>query len=274
MKKILIVFDGEHFPEEVMQYAERMNEHNPILLTGIFLPSVEYTNLIYYMGGMQGYNFTTLEDVEGDAKAIAANIERFKERCVQQGLEHRVHSSMSGTALNTIVRESRFADLLLLGGDKFFTNLSEHDQQVRMDDTAEMAECPVLIIPDGYGYPESVILAYDGSESSVYAIKQFAYILPELAKKNTTMIYVAEEGKEFPHFDNIKELAARHYPNLDFNKVDANPGVYFNTWVQNENKSLLVAGSYARGAISKLFKKSFVKELVHNTQIPIFIAHK
>ena len=36
------------------------------------------------------------------------------------------------------------------------------------------AECPVLIVPEDCPFPVNVILAYDGSDDSVFAMKQFA----------------------------------------------------------------------------------------------------
>ena len=38
MKKILIAFDGTHFSDGAFEFARRVNELQPILLTGVFLP--------------------------------------------------------------------------------------------------------------------------------------------------------------------------------------------------------------------------------------------
>src|SRR5689334_22047646 len=45
MKKIILAFDGVHFSEGAFEFAKRINEEEPILLTGIFLPQANYANL-------------------------------------------------------------------------------------------------------------------------------------------------------------------------------------------------------------------------------------
>ena len=50
MKKVLAVFDGTHFSESSLRFISRLNELSPVLLTGIFLPSIDYTDvMVYYL---------------------------------------------------------------------------------------------------------------------------------------------------------------------------------------------------------------------------------
>ena len=37
MKKVVIAFDGNHFSEGAFEFVRRLNELQPILLTGVFL---------------------------------------------------------------------------------------------------------------------------------------------------------------------------------------------------------------------------------------------
>lgn len=76
---------------------------------------------------------------------------------------------------------------------------------------------PVLIVPQKFYYPENIILAYDGSESSLYAIKQFAYIFPEFCNTNITVVFAAKENdRAMPDELLIHEFAARHFNDLNF----------------------------------------------------------
>jgi hypothetical protein len=40
MKKILIAFDGIHFSKSAFEFAKKLNEVSPVLLTGVFLPQI------------------------------------------------------------------------------------------------------------------------------------------------------------------------------------------------------------------------------------------
>ena len=131
------------------------------------------------------------------------------------------------------------------------------------------------MVPEKFDFPESIILAYDGSKESVYAIKQFAYLFPELTGAQTLLVYANDEpDKDFPEKAQIEELAARHYPDLTFFKLDVDPGKYFGVWLSEKKSALLVSGSYGHAGPSHLFKKSFVKEVITDHQLPVFIAHR
>ncbi|MBI1344270.1 MAG: hypothetical protein GC171_15205 [Terrimonas sp.] len=51
MKKILFAFEGGNFSSGAFEFAKNMNEVEKILLTGIFLPEVEYANFGVFDGG-------------------------------------------------------------------------------------------------------------------------------------------------------------------------------------------------------------------------------
>ncbi len=136
-------------------------------------------------------------------------------------------------------------------------------------------KCPVLLVPEKFDFPESVILAYDGSDGSVLAIKQFAYQFPSLTNKKTLLVYANDDPSEdFPDKIQIEELAARHYSDLTMFKLDINPRKYFGDWVAEKKSALLVSGSYGRSGLSQLFRKSFVKDVLVDHHLPVFIAHK
>lgn len=273
MKKVLVAFDGAHFADSALDLAVELNEQEPILLTGMFLPSIDYTNLmIYYAGGIAGPVFPPTLDT--DEASIAANITRFKEFCVKNGIEHRVHEQSSGGIIETIGKEARYADLLLLCGDSFYSNLGEQTQDEYLEDTVRIAECPVVILPSVYKKPTDIILAFDGTESSVYAIKQFTYLLPHLSSARATVVYASPEDKPVPDLPFIEELAARHFKDLTFYKLEADAQKYFNTWMMDRGTAMLVTGSFGRTRMSSLFKKHFVREVLADHKFPIFVAHK
>src|SRR5689334_24848108 len=106
MKKILLAFDGSHFSEGAFEFAKKINERKRILLTGVFLPQVDYANLWSYSGGgMSGNTFIPLLEDE-DAEAVAKNIERFKLACLKNDIEFRVHNDFTEFALPGLKKEA------------------------------------------------------------------------------------------------------------------------------------------------------------------------
>lgn len=274
MKKILLAFDGIHFSEGAFKFAQALNEKEPVLLTGVFLPQVSYANLWSYADGAVAVPFIPLVE-EDEAGLINKNIERFKELCHKNSIEYKVHKDFFDFALPELKKETRFADLLILGSENFYRNLASGTPNEYLKDALHGAECPILVVPEQFNFPQSNILAYDGSESSVFAIKQFTYLFPELSNNSTLLVTAkAEEAEHLPNEEYMAELAGRHFSDLTLLSLDINPKKHFATWISEKQGAILVTGSFGRSFFSQLFKKSFVSEVIAEHKLPVFIAHR
>jgi hypothetical protein len=272
MKKILLAFNGTQFSEGAFAFVSRLNEQSPLLLTGLFLPQLTHAGLWSYASAMSGLSY--LPQVDEDADALQKNIELFETKCRANGIAYRVHQDYYDFALPELKKETRFADLLVLSSEKSFYSFQESDTDPAMNDVLHLAECPVVVVPETFSFPEKNILAYDGSESSVYAIKMFAYLLPQLCTNETLLLYSDEQADpELPSQVYIEELAAQHFPNLELGKVSIYPDKYFTEWIAQSRNALLVSGSFGRSALSQLFKKSFIANIITEHRLPVFIAH-
>jgi hypothetical protein len=273
MKKILLPFDGSHFSEGAFEFARSLNEMEPILLLGVFIPQVNYANLWSYASAGSGPLLVPLVEEE-ESETVHNNIERFEKLCQKNNIDYRVHKDFFDFALPELKKETRFADIAILSSESFYKNLGTGVPNEYLKEILHSAECPVLVVPEKFNFPESNILAFDGSESSVYAIKQFAYLFPELSNNRTLLVYADEEEKAFPQKIYIEELAARHFSNLTLFKLDMNPKKYFTSWIREKKSAILVCGAYGRASVSQLFKRSFVSDVISDHQLPLFITHR
>lgn len=275
MKKVIIAFDGKHFSKGAINIAEYLNEHEPILLTGIFLSPVDYRDVIGVGAvGLGGPVYMPVVDKEDDV-LIKNNIRQFEEVCQHKGFEYRVHKDSELFALEELITETRFADLLIISGENFYVNVGEKQPNDYMQRVLHRSECPVMVVPEDYEVPDNIVLTYDGGEDSVYAIKQFAYVLPELCKEETNLIYVSKKENDRPERDRISELAARHFSQLNLQHLDVNDTrKFFTNWIAERKGSLVVAGSFARSGLSESIKKSFIYDTIAEHNVPVFIAHK
>jgi nucleotide-binding universal stress UspA family protein len=272
MKKIIVAFDGKHFSEGAMQMAEWLNEKQTILLTGVFLSPVDYREIIGYSGMGIGTP-VMMPPIETDDTLVNLNIRKFEERCQKQGLEYRVHKDTDLFALQELITETRFADLLIVSSELFYENIDKLQPNDYLKKTLHESECPVMLVPESFLPPFSLTLAYDGKASSVFAIKQFAYLFPEITDLETLIVTLEESDKEMPKLEFIEELAARHFSNLTIQNLLGENKNTFGNWISEKRGSLLITGAYGRGELSSLFKKSFVTDVIRQHKVPIFIAH-
>lgn len=274
MKKLIIALDGQHFPKGAFELVKAINGGSPVLLAGVFLSPVDYSKLLAYTGVegitmMPDWLMKNNEDV-----IVSKNISLFKDACKAAGIEFRVHKDIVLTAISSLIEESRFADALLISSDLFYENVSKEQPNFYLEEVLKRSECPVLLVPENYTAPEQVILMYDGSESSVFAIKQFAYVFPELAKKDSILLSITRKEEHVLNFELAAELFSKHFSKLKTQALHLKNKKDFTAWMQGKPDSFIVMGSFSRSLFSQLFKKSFAKDVISNIKMPLFISHK
>lgn len=274
MKKVILAFEGTHFSDGAFEFANTLNRKEKILLTGIFLPQVILSNLWSYADSTAGPLMVPLMEDE-NAEVIQNNVKKFQQLCTQNNIDYCVHKDFFDFALPALKKETRFADLLILGSESFYKNIGSGQPNEYLKEAIHGAECPVILVPEKYAFPAANILAYDGSESSVFAIKQFAYLLPEFAQNPTLLVSVSGD-KDQPIQDksNIEELALRHFPDFSTTNLDIDSKEYFASWISEKKNSILVSGSFGRSSFAIMFRKSFSADVIAAHQVPVFITHK
>jgi hypothetical protein len=273
MKKILLAFDATHFSEGAFEFARYMNEKQPVSLTGIFLPQVNFANLWSYASVADAPLFIPL--IEGDETSeIQKNIDRFEFLCRKNNIDYRVHKHFVDFALPELKKETRFADLLIVGSESFYKNLGAERPNEYLKDALHNSECPVMVVPEHFTYPETNIISFDGSESSVFAVKQFAFLFPDLCCNKTLLVYAKEEETNLPDGSYIEELVISHFPDLTVMNLRFNPKKYFASWIAGKLNPVLISGAFGRSGISQLLKKSFTADVIRDHKLPVFVAHR
>jgi hypothetical protein len=273
MKKIIIPFEGPNYPEVCLELVHRMNEIAPIRLTAVFAPEVDYSQLWSLTGGMAGAVY--LPDLGDEDQIVAETSRRLQDFCKKNSIQLFQHKERLDFALALIRKETRFAELLMLDGQQFFANIDARQPNAYMKELLHTAECPILLLPEEADIPAEIVLTYDGSASSVFAIKQFIHVFPEFLQLPTTLVYLCPSKNEpFPDKENIEELAAAHFGDLRLLELHLDPQEFFFDWLPAHKGSWLVTGSFGRSDVSQLFSKSFVTALVRDHRTTVFTAHR
>lgn len=275
MKKIIIALDGEHFPHGAFEFAKYINQQSDILLAGVFLSPVDYSKVLAFSGvdGVTLLPEWLMQD--DDESLVSKNIILFKEACEKEGISYRVHKDNNLLALSSLVEETRFADLLLVSSELFYKNIGNRQPNFYLEEVLKKTECPVLLVPEKFTAPNQVVLAYNGSESCLFAIKQFAYLFPGLTNKETILLSIsANTEEEIPEYSLVTELISGHYANLQLQHIAMNNKTNLVTWLEGQPDSYVVMGSFSRSMFSELFKKSFASSVIKDAKMPVFISHK
>lgn len=273
MNKIIIAFDGTNFPSAAFEFCRRMNEHHYILLTGIFIPQATLASMWSYASSTAELFVPLIEDNEADL--VKENIRKFEKLCKDNKIDYRVHKDFFELGLTALEKESLFADLLVIGSQEFYKGAGSGEAAMMAESLLHDARCPVLLLPAEASYPESTIIAYDGSEDCVFALKQFIYLFPHMLDFPATFVFVAKDMDDaIPAQKELKELANAHFRKTAFLTFSEKEGQQFENWCNQHPGAVVVSGSFGRSGLSLLFKKSFIEKLIRSAGRPLFIAHR
>lgn len=272
MKKILFVCDVNNFPAGAFKFIEGLHESEPLLLTGAFFHSANFDVMIPASVAFSPDPVLAFTDI--DIEDVNRSIEKFEQKCRQSGIEYRVHEESDVFKPEDFVKETRFADAVVISEELFFRHINASQPNSYMKQILHCSECPIIEVPENYTPVTHVTIAYDGKRESMFAIKQFCYLFPQFTHLPTDIVYwVDKTDDEIPDLEYLEEFAARHFTNLNFKELFFDPEKYMTDWARKNRNTIFISGSYKRSGLSTLLKRNFVDGMIKAPSAVIFIAH-
>lgn len=278
MEKILLAIDAINPDKYALEFACYLGRLTKSKIIGVFLENLvaEERPVLNKMHGMPSVDWK-LDERSDEHKAKVEEVERnisfFKEGCITGEVSYRVHRDR-GVPVRELIGESRFADVLVVDAHTSFNKQYEGNPTEFVKDVLKKAECPVIIAPESFEGVDEIIFAYNGSASSVFAIKQFTYLFPQLHNKKVSIIQVNESGEwHGPDKYKFKEWLKEHYTDLHIEALKGETDVTLLTHLLTRKNVFLVMGAYGRNPLSQFFKHSPADLLIKTVSHPIFIAH-
>ncbi len=272
MKKILFIGTGNDFPRGPFAFLQDMHRHEPITITGLFFQPIDFQAEIRvgFIPVLEPYNLLK----EKEKAAVKTNQDIFASECRQHNITAHLHSHDGDWDKALIRRESRFSDLLILSADLFCSEVDGNQPNILFHEALHAAGCPVMIVPENYQSPRHLIMAYDGNIDSIFAIRQFTYLLPHLTRLPTEIIYIKDDQTEnIPDAENLRSYAQLHFSNLNISKLHGKASGFFTDLIRKNEANLLVTGAFGRSSFSYMTKPSFADKAIHDHSLPVFIAH-
>jgi hypothetical protein len=277
MEKILLAINPTKINTNTIDFACYLANLSKSKLTAVFLEGI-VENKVGVLGHADSEKYGdngphTESGSSGVDSKAEDHLQRFKDTCKNRGVACDVHHDKR-IPIEEIIAESRFADLLVIDAEMSFADKPEVVPTHFVKEALAKSECPVVIAPYSFYGIEEIVFAYDGKAASMYAIKQFTYLLPQLHDKKITIMEVDENGDQ-PPIDNhkIRQFLQMHYGAVDFHFLSGKASdQLFGDLVFKKNV-FLVMGAFGRNMFSNFFKHSTAELLIKTLNIPIFIAH-
>lgn len=272
MKKIIVALDGLKLADSSMQTAVELSKQHHAHLVGVFLD--DFTRNSFSVA--EAIHQNTMEELsKKDQHLRDTAVKLFEEKCQAQKVSYTIHRDKN-FAIQDLLRESIYADLLVIAAEETFTRFAEEPPTRFIRDLLADVQCPVLITPKKVQEMEKVVMLYDGAPSSVFAIKMFTNTLSVTKLLPTEVITVKgpADDSHLPENKLMKEFMKRHSPDARFTVLKGEPEQSIIDKLKTENEStLIVLGAYQRSTVSRWFKSSMADLLLRELKCSLFIAH-
>lgn len=277
MKKISAAFDGLKFSTGTLDYAIHIAGQSKALLSGVFLDDFTYHGYkLFDMVGSEGVSGEKLKKLmETDKETRQKSTAAFQYACIQAHIDYTLHHDES-FAIQELLKESIYSDLLILGIEETFTHFPQDRPSQFVKDLLADVQCPVMLVPKEYKEIQKIVLLYDGKPSSVFAIKMFNYMLPWMRSIETEVLSVVDPTvyAELQDSELIKEFISCHFPEAQYTLLHGNAEENIIAQLKKqEQNTLVILGAYRRSSVSMWFKTSMADILMKEVGLPLFVAH-
>lgn len=272
MKKILLVVNGNNYSTELADFAIKIARRGNDLLHAVFVSPVAHQMVHYPFPSdlpLAAAEVVGTEDMRNSYRElIKANMKLFKDSCVNKNISYLIDPDIDIT-IDELIDHSAFSDLIICSAKEEFGAYSFRDL---LSDT----HCPVMLVPDEANMPQTAILCYDESFSSIYAIKMYSYLFPEWKDLPTFVLSINPKGDNGNKFDDyLSDWIPQHFPNLQRHALEGNLQRELLSFIRQDDKhSIVVMGAFGRNAISRLFHRSLANVVLEDTSASLFIIHE
>lgn len=278
MKKILVAIDGVNLNMPTIDFACFLGRLTDSPITGIFLENlIAEQKLVLRSTGESAFidwetDKNSQEYLE-KIKQVEKNISFFKEACEKRSVKCHIHRDR-GLPSKEIIKESRFADLIVLDAATSFNRTFEGSPTEFVQDVLKKSECPVVVAPEHFESIDEIVFIYDGSKSDMLALKQFSCLFPQLDDKKLTLLQANKKGVwADPDKHNLKEWLASHYSIIGFETLKESPTDFSFDYLVKKKNVFIVMGAYGRSSVSQFLRHSHSDLLIRTMAQPIFISH-
>jgi nucleotide-binding universal stress UspA family protein len=281
MEKLLVIMDSSEININTIRFAAYLTKLTHSKLTGIFLDNPEPAEVQEVImsettdsSGMvlESVVISKTSDDGSGEKMKEENIRIFRDVAEQEGVQVVVEPVDISTP--EIIKKTRFADILVIDAKTQFYGIDQGGISRFVKEALQDAECPVIIAPEDFESIDNIVFCYNGIKSSVFAIKQFMYLFPQLTYKRTKVInlnleteHSAADEKEFG------DWLKYHFKDVEFLSMnDEAVPAFFNYLVKKRN-DFVVMGAYGKGLLASFFGNDGNEDTGRTASLPLFISH-
>lgn len=276
IKSLLVILDGSKASESAKKLAVQMAKLHKASLTGLGVldePWIVAPEAIP-LGGA-AFKADLDERVLEDIKRRVHDLEKqFMDYCKSQKTQASIIDT-TGIPAEEIEHFSSEFDIIIMGKDANFHFSPSQEATESIKQILKDSPRPILITSPHLPNQESphVLIAFDGTFSAGRAL-HMAILLGMLKGKTIHIASVSENEKQARYHVNLAaKLCHNHGLDVHLHPLVSaqKPSLVLLNLLQDLKPSLVVMGAYGHGGIHAFFMGSCSRDLLKETDIPLFM---
>ncbi len=276
MHNILIPIDPSDYTKTAYQYVLKIASHNEITVEGLaIIDNLNLAEAVSTFVPLPLGNEEHLQQEEilmKDAKKKARKeIKNFKKLCETNGLECN-SKLMVGRPDFVIEEAGKYTDLVVIGMRNFFHFETSDSPEKTVSKIIHYSQAPVLMVPKEFKSVNKVLIAFDGSNPSVKAAREFAKIAWNKTYEITLLVSHSSRSQGDEMLEKLENYLTKHTnAKIERQYSDKNIiSVYDDQFAGNVD--LVVCGMHSQNILQKLFVGSFPEHLINANNVPVLVA--
>ena len=268
-KRVIVGIDGSPSSLTASMYAFQIGGYYQIPVVGVYVVDQRLIeeSFLTDLAGLLGFTV-----YEGFSSKVKEFFEKQADVILDEfsliGRKERVRVSVfqtTGVPYEEILNQADKEDLIVLG-KKSRKPIKGFLLGSTADIVSRRSPAPVMLIPERYIELKRAVVAYDGSDNSESALKT-ALEFSNIYGSRVEVIHVGESDEKIK--SRIESLS--EHGNLSFHNLQGIPEEVIVSYCR-ENADILFMGAYSKGYLKELILGSVTSFVVHNLEIPIYLA--
>jgi hypothetical protein len=179
-------------------------------------------------------------------------------------------------SLAQIINQNSYSDLIVADAKTDFNDYLLTSMNASLKDMLVDAHCPVLLVRSNPNPIQQIIFTYDGSFSSMHAIKMFNYLLPASSQIPVAIVSVDSQRDDQKQNEILlDDWLKHHYVQVQKEAKRQNIKEQLLEIANRSSENIyLVMSAYSKEAYARVFHPSHVHLLLNYSNLSLFIAHE
>lgn len=179
-------------------------------------------------------------------------------------------------SLPQVINQTTYADLIIAHAQTDFNDYLLTSMNASLKDMLVDAHCPILLVRPNIHPIQKIIFTYDGSYSSMHAIKMFSYLFPSTTTAQVSLISIDSYRNDQKENEKLlDEWLDHHYGNVEREMQQRTvKEQLLDIANRSTENTYVVMSTYGKEAYARIFHPSHVQLLLGYSKASLFIAHE